>query len=42
MADYGITYNGSQYVYKEYRYDKLSYAVAYARKQGPVMPTPKR
>ena len=33
MADYGITFNGSQYVYKDYRYDKLSYAVDYAKKQ---------
>ena len=34
MSDYGITFNGSQYVYGEYLYNKLSDAVDYAKKQA--------
>jgi hypothetical protein len=33
MAEYEITFDGKQYVYKEYRYDKLYYAVDYAKKE---------
>lgn len=32
MDEHGITFNGSQYVYEEYRYDKLCHAVDYAKK----------
>jgi hypothetical protein len=33
MAEYEITFDGKQYVYKEYRYDKLYYAVDYAKNE---------
>ena len=31
MEKYGITYDGTKYTYKTYRYDKLSDAIAYAK-----------
>ena len=32
MAAYGITFDGEKYQYQSYRYDRLSDAVAYARR----------
>jgi hypothetical protein len=32
MAKYGIRHDGSQYLFEQYRYDRLEDAVAYARK----------
>jgi hypothetical protein len=34
MAEYGITFDGKQYVYGKYRYNKLSYAVDYVKKEA--------
>src|SRR5581483_756272 len=34
MAEHSITYNGRQYLYGPYRYDRLSDAVNYARLQA--------
>lgn len=33
MEMYGIKFDGKQYIFQEYGYDKLSDAVAYAKKQ---------
>ena len=35
MAEFSITYNGRQYEYDVYRYDRLADAVAYARLRRP-------
>lgn len=35
MAEFSITYNGRQYEYDVYRYDRLADAVNYARLQRP-------
>ena len=34
MTQYGITFDGEQYHYGQYRYDTLEHAVDYARKQA--------
>lgn len=33
MEEYGITFDGERYVYGEYKYEKLSDAISYAKQQ---------
>lgn len=34
LEELNITFDGERYVYGEYKYDKLSDAISYAKKQG--------
>ena len=34
MTRYGIKFDGKQYVFKDYGYDKLADAIAYAKKKA--------